>query len=153
MVILNYSRETKTILNIVPKTIQAKKYTSKKKYYDAILRTVEKIPYDFLVVENYKAAMDNATTETSELIGIIEYVEPKLYKQWNHEIKQARFKESNLINRGILVKDNRHYRVFGKQIDGHGRDALRHALKFICKHTKHALKEMEILWKNQDKNS
>ncbi len=153
-VLLEYDKENKAITNIVPKTIKAKNYNSKKEYYDAIIKKIKKVDYDFLVVENYRTVEKNATTETSELIGIIEYIEPKLIKQWNHEIKNVRFSESNLINRNMLFKEkSRRYIVFGKKIDGHGRDALKHALKFICKNTMHALKEMEVLWDKNKKNS
>ncbi len=153
VVFLEYDKENKTILKVIPKTIKASKYKSKQDYYKSILKVIKTIEHDFLVVEDYRAMMRNATTETSELIGVIEFNYPKLFKQKNTTIKNVRYSNVNLLNRKILSKKGRDYIINNRRLDGHGRDALRHALAFICDHTMHALKEMETLWqKKQQKN-
>ncbi len=152
IIYLEYDKTNKVILKAIPKTIKASKYDSKQDYYKAIMKVIDRVPHMFLVVEDYRAMTRNATSETSELIGVIEYKNPKLFKQKNTEIKQARYSDTNLVNREILGKKGRNYIINNRGLDGHGRDALRHALAFICNHTAHALKEMETTWQKTQKN-
>lgn len=127
---LEVDLESKRIVKNLIKTIKAKDFNSKKEYYAEILKYVN-IKSDFLVVENYKPITGVGTTETSELIGLIEYNRVDLVKQLPTQIKQVRLEDKRLVKVGLLEWKNGRFYCKDKKTDDHGRDAFRHSLQFL----------------------
>lgn len=133
--------------------IKAKKYKTRKEYFEEHINILKKWSIDVLVVENfilYKSSansMLNQELETSELIGYIcgvaEEMNIKIVRQ-NAQVIKTILKKNNVlqdiinkINKQIEFKTKKTDRVQwyfrGTRISNHIVDALRHAYFYITK--------------------
>lgn len=140
---------TKKLISIKAKTIKAKDFKDKNSYYKKIINHIEvtqNIKNDntkILIIENYKQRSSSSTTETSELIGLIEYQFPSIFRQEPSEIKQDRYSDAVLVQNGVLIKDKVGYKLTdGTQTTDHARDAIRHGFRWINKNYRIAYAEM-----------
>ena len=126
------------------KSIAAKDYPNRHKYWEKIIETICDAVYDpteiKVVIESFmirtQGFLMGKMPETIQFIGALEFVLEDggiEYSLQTPTQAKARFKDEDLPRYipGFEKRDNGRYYLNGKQINDHIRDALKHLLYFI----------------------